>query len=271
MQDLANFIGGEWKPAGDGATDEVADPATGEVIATAPASGTADVDEAVEAAGAAFAEWSAKTPATALARSSTRVADAIEANMDELRAIECQNVGKPVSIIEFEMDLTLDNWRFFASRRTVPGGQGRRRVRGRLHLHGPPRPARRRSPRSRRGTTRSTWRPGSSARRWSTGNTVVLKPSELTPLTALKLAEITEDILPPGVLNVVCGQGATAGAALVGHPDVAMASLTGSVAAGQAVATAAAATLKRVHLELGRQGPGDRLRRRRRRGGRSPT
>jgi acyl-CoA reductase-like NAD-dependent aldehyde dehydrogenase len=98
----------------------------------------------------------------------------------------------------------------------------------------------------------ATWKLGPAL---VTGNTVVLKPSELTPLTAIKLAEITEDILPPGVLNVVCGRGETAGASLVEHPGVAMASLTGSVAAGQAVATAAAANLTRVHLELGGKAP----------------
>ena len=109
-----NYIAGEWKGARDGATDDVVDPATGEVIATAPASGEADVDDAVTAARAAFDDWAGRTPRQ---RSEVlhRVADAIEANMDELRTIECRNVGKPVSIIEFEMDLTLDNWRFFAS------------------------------------------------------------------------------------------------------------------------------------------------------------
>ncbi|MCB0971085.1 MAG: aldehyde dehydrogenase family protein, partial [Acidimicrobiales bacterium] len=114
LQDLANFIGGAWVPAHDGATDEVLDPATGAVIATAPASGEADVDAAVAAARGAFGEWSAKTPRQR-SEALHAVADAIEANMDELRALECANVGKPVSIIEFEMDLTLDNWRFFAS------------------------------------------------------------------------------------------------------------------------------------------------------------
>ena len=111
------------------------------------------------------------------------------------------------------------------------------------------------SRRSRRGTTRSTWRPGRSGPRSPPGNTVVLKPSELTPLTALRLAEITADILPPGVLNVVTGQGETAGAALVRHPDVAMVSLTGDVATGKIIARAAADTLKRVHLELGGKAP----------------
>ncbi len=98
----------------------------------------------------------------------------------------------------------------------------------------------------------ATWKVGPAL---AAGNTVVLKPSELTPLTALRLAEITADILPPGVLNVVTGDGEHAGAALVYHPDVAMVSLTGDVATGQAIARAAADSLKRVHLELGGKAP----------------
>jgi acyl-CoA reductase-like NAD-dependent aldehyde dehydrogenase len=98
----------------------------------------------------------------------------------------------------------------------------------------------------------ATWKIGPAL---AAGNTVVLKPSELTPLTALRLAEITADILPPGVLNVVCGQGETAGASLVRHPRVAMVSLTGDVATGKVIAREAADSLKRVHLELGGKAP----------------
>ena len=248
-----NYIGGAWRPAQDDATDDIVDPATGEVIATAPASSDADVADAVDAARAAFADWSERTPRQ---RSEVlhAVADAIEANMDELRAIECQNVGKPVSIIEFEMDLTLDNWRFFASAgRFLEGKAAGEYEAGYTSMV-------RRDPLGVIGSiapwnyplNMATWKLGPAL---AAGNTTVLKPSELTPLTALKLAAITEDILPPGVLNVVCGRGETAGAALVSNPGVAMASLTGSVAAGQAVATAAAASLTRVHLELGGKAP----------------
>ena len=214
----SNYIGGEWKPARDGGTDDVLDPATGEVMATAPASQAADVDDAVNAASAAFADWSAQTPRQ---RSEVlhKVADAIEDNMDELRALECQNVGKPVSIIEFEMDLTLDNWRFFASAgRFLEGKAAGEYEAGYTSMV-------RRDPLGVIGSiapwnyplNMATWKLGPAL---VTGNTVVLKPSELTPLTALKLAEITQDILPPGVLNVVCGQGETAGASLVEHAGV---------------------------------------------------
>jgi 1-pyrroline dehydrogenase len=248
-----NFIGGRWTDAADGQTDAVLDPSTGAEITTAPASGPKDVDEAVRAAGAAFDEWSAKTPRE---RSELlhAVADAIEADMETLSRLECQNVGKPVSIVEFEMDLTLDNWRFFAAApRFLEGKAAGEYMAGYTSMV-------RREPLGVVGSiapwnyplNMATWKVGPAL---AAGNTVVLKPSELTPLTALRLAEITADILPAGVFNVVCGRGSTAGAALVEHPDVAMVSLTGSVGAGQAVARAASETLKRVHLELGGKAP----------------
>ena len=109
-----NFIAGRWEAAKDGQTDAIVNPATGEQITEVPSSEAADVDAAVQAAAAAFEAWSGKTPRQ---RSEVlhAVADAIEADMPELSRLECENVGKPVSIVEFEMDLTLDNWRFFAS------------------------------------------------------------------------------------------------------------------------------------------------------------
>ena len=183
------------------------------------------------------------------------MADAIDADMEHLRELEVANVGKPVGMIEFEMDLTVDNWRFFAGRRAVPRRACRGRVLRGAHVVRATRSRSASSRRSPRGTTRSTWPPGRSGPRSRPGNTVVLKPSELTPLTALRLAEITADILPPGVFNVVTGQGETAGAALVAHPRVAMVSLTGDVATGKVIARAAADSLKRVHLELGGKAP----------------
>src|SRR5690606_11803105 len=156
--------------------------------------------------------------------------------------------------IEFEMDLTLDKWRFFASAgRFLEGRAAGEYMEGYTSML-------RRDPLGVVGSiapwnyplNMATWKLGPAL---VAGNTVVLKPSELTPYTALRLAELAADILPPGVLNVVCGQGETAGVALVEHPDVAMVSITGSVAAGKAVAKAAADTLKRVHLELGGKAP----------------
>jgi 1-pyrroline dehydrogenase len=248
-----NFIGGRWQAAAGGATDPVVNPATGGVLDEVPSSDAADVDAAVQAAAAAFPAWSAKTPRE---RSEVlmKVADAIAGDLETIQQLEIDNVGKPTSIIEFEMDLTVDNWRFFAA--------GARFLEGRaageyMEEHTS---FLRRDP---LGVVASiapwnypinmaTWKLGPAL---AAGNTVVLKPSELTPMTALRLAEITADIIPPGVLNVVCGQGETAGASLVTHPDVAMVSLTGDVATGKVIARAAADSLKRVHLELGGKAP----------------
>lgn len=249
----ANFIGNAWQPAHSGATDDVIDPATGEVIGAVPSSDAADVDDAVRAAAAAFPVWSEKTPRER-SEALHALANAIEADMPELTRLESRNVGKPVSIMEFEMDLTLDNWRFFASAgRFLEGRAAGEYMEGYTSMI-------RREPVGVVGSiapwnyplNMATWKLGPAL---TVGNTVVLKPSELTPYTALRLAELAADILPPGVLNVVCGQGETAGVALVEHPDVAMVSITGSVTAGKAVARSAADSLKRVHLELGGKAP----------------
>lgn len=248
-----NFIGGKWTDAKGGATDEVVNPATGEVLDEVAASVDVDVDAAVTAAGEAFSEWSATTPRQR-AEALLKIADAIEQDLDTIQRLEIDNVGKPESIIEFEMDLLLDNWRFFAGAArcldTAAAGEYmedhtsflRRDPLGVVASIAP----------WNYPLNMATWKVGPAL---AAGNTVVLKPSELTPLTALRLAEITADILPPGVLNVITGQGETAGAALVAHPDVAMVSLTGDVGTGKAIAKAAADTLKRVHLELGGKAP----------------
>ena len=248
-----NFIGGAWRPARSGRTLEVIEPATGARLDEVAASDAADVDDAVAAAKAAFPAWSETTPRQRFEMLS-KVADAIEADMPKIQELEIRNVGKPRSIIEFEMDLTVDNWRFFAAgARFLEGRAAGEYMEGHTSFL-------RRDPIGVVGSiapwnypiNMATWKVGPAL---AAGNTVVLKPSELTPLTALRLAEITADILPPGVLNVVTGDGERAGAALVYHPDVAMVSLTGDVATGQAIARAAADSLKRVHLELGGKAP----------------
>ncbi|MGZ4676902.1 MAG: gamma-aminobutyraldehyde dehydrogenase [Acidimicrobiia bacterium] len=248
-----NFIAGAWVPARSGATDEVLDPATGEVIASVPSSDAADVDAAVAAAKQAFDAWRTLTP-RARSEMLFAVAAAIESDLDTIKRLEMQNCGKPAGMIEFEMDLTLDNWRFFAGgARHLSGLAGGEYLEEHTSYL-------RRDPLGVVGSiapwnypiNMATWKLGPAL---AAGNTVVLKPSELTPMTALRLAEITADILPAGVLNVVTGQGETAGDALVRHPDVAMVSLTGSVDTGKLIARTAAETLKRVHLELGGKAP----------------
>ncbi len=248
-----NYIGGEFRAARSGAVDEVLDPATGEVIAEVASSDAADAADAVEAASAAFESWRKTTPRERF-EMITKLADAIEADLPELKRLESLNVGKPVSIIDFEFDLTVDNFRFFAAAaRFMEGRAGGEYLEDHTSFV-------RRDPIGvivgiapwNYPLNMATWKIGPAI---AAGNTMVLKPSELTPLTALRLAELSADILPPGVLNVVSGRGATAGSALVEHPRVDMISLTGGVATGKAIAQAASASLKRLHLELGGKAP----------------
>ncbi|MBU6329624.1 MAG: gamma-aminobutyraldehyde dehydrogenase [Acidobacteria bacterium] len=249
----ANFIGGEWRPAASGATDEVLAPATGEVITSVPSSDAADVDAAVSAARTAFGEWGRSTP-RARSEALLALADRIEAHLDELKSIEMANVGKPLSIIDFEFDLTVDNLRFFAgAARTMETQAAGEYMEDHTSML-------RRDPLGvvagiapwNYPLNMAVWKFGPAL---AAGNTFILKPSELTPLSALRLAELTEGILPPGVFNVVTGQGETAGDAIVRHPGIAMLSLTGDVGTGRLIARNAADTLKRVHLELGGKAP----------------
>jgi 1-pyrroline dehydrogenase len=248
-----NFIGGSWVAARDGRTDDVVNPATGEVIATVASSDKADVDDAVTAAAAAFDAWSSTTPRHR-AETLHRVAQAVEDDVATLSEIEMRNVGKPRSIIDVEMDLSVDNLRFFGSAaRFLEGRAAGEYLEDRTSYV-------RRDPLGvvagiapwNYPLNMAVWKLGPAL---AAGNTMVLKPSELTPLSILRFAEITADILPPGVFNVVLGQGETAGAALVTHPKIALVSLTGDVATGKAIARAAADSLKRVHLELGGKAP----------------
>jgi len=252
MQTL-NLIDGELRAARSGRTDDVVDPATGEVIAAVASAEAADVDDAVAAAARAFGAWSRTTPRERAERL-TAVADAVETHLDELKELECRNVGKPVSIVDFEFDLTVDNLRFFAAAaRFLEGRAAGEYLEGHTSFV-------RRDPIGVIGSiapwnyplNMATWKIGPAL---AAGNTVVLKPSELTPLTALRLGELVADVLPPGVLNVVNGHGTTAGEALIAHPLVDMVSLTGSVATGKHIARAASDSLKRVHLELGGKAP----------------
>jgi len=251
--ELLNYIGGSWQPSSDGSTVEVVNPATEESMATAPVSTTADVDAAVAAAGAAFPEWADKTPRER-SEALFAVADVIEENLDELRRLEMDNVGKPVSIVDFEFDLTVDNWRFFAgAARHIEGKAAGEYWPGATSFV-------RRDPIGviaaiapwNYPLNMTTWKLGPAL---ATGNTVVLKPSGITPVTAVRLAQLLDGVLPAGVLNVVCGSGSVVGEAMTAHPDVAMVSITGSVEAGRAVARTAAESLKRVHLELGGKAP----------------
>ncbi len=249
------FIGGEWTPSNGDQTQEIINPATGKVIAHVPKGTEQDVDRAVAAARKAYHEtWFDSTPRDRSERL-LKLASAIEEHGDELARLESENVGKPLAPTRSEeIPPIVDCFRFFAgAARALEGRAAGEYMTGFTSF------LRRES----LGVVGSiapwnyplmmaAWKLGPAL---AAGNTVVLKPSEWTPLTALRLAELAADILPPGVLNVITGDGEPVGAGLVRHPGVSMVSLTGDVATGKEVARAAASTLKRVHLELGGKAP----------------
>jgi 1-pyrroline dehydrogenase len=248
-----NFIGGEWVEVGGGRTDAVVDPATGEVIAEVASSSAADVDRAVAAAAAAFPGWAATTPA-ARAVALAKLADAVEAARDELSDIESRNCGKPIAVTPPEIDVFVDNIRFFAgAARSMQTQQPGEYLTGYTSIL-------RREPLGVAGLIApwnyplmmAGWKIGPAL---AAGNAVVLKPSELTPLSTLRLAELAADILPPGVLNIVTGDGEHCGARIVEHPLVRVVSITGETTTGKIIMRSAADTLKRVHLELGGKAP----------------
>ncbi|HUY10141.1 MAG TPA: gamma-aminobutyraldehyde dehydrogenase [Candidatus Dormibacteraeota bacterium] len=249
------FIGGEWiESAGDG-VQEVYNPATGEVIAHAARGSKEDVDRAVAAARGAFdAGWGESTPRER-SEALLRLADRVQEHGAEIAKMESQNVGKPISlVVSEEIPPMVDALRFFAgAARCLEGKAAGEYAQGFTSMI-------RREPIGVVGSIApwnyplmmAIWKIGPAL---AAGNTVVLKPSEWTPLSALRLAELAADILPPGVLNVVTGDGEPVGASLVRHPGVGMVSLTGDVATGKEIAKTASQTLKKVHLELGGKAP----------------
>jgi betaine-aldehyde dehydrogenase len=254
LTEIRNFVGGEERSDSEHGTEPILNPATEEEIATAPRSGPSDVDAAVSAAYEAFDGWGYATPqerSTAL----LKIADAIEENADEFAQLESLNVGKPIELVKSEeIPVVVDNLRFFAgAARTLQAQAANEYMEGYTSML-------RREPVGVVGQVApwnyplmmAIWKIGPAL---AAGNTVVLKPSEQTPLTASRLVQIAAEHLPPGVLNVIYGHGEEAGAPLMKHPQVAMVSLTGDVATGRAVAHAAADSLKRVHLELGGKAP----------------
>ncbi len=250
---LQNFVGGKLVDAASGQTTPVINPSTGEVYAEAPLSDAADVDAAFAAAEAAFPGWRDATPSER-SRAVYKIADAIEAHAEELVRAECENTGKPYGLtMSEEIPPTADQIRFFAgAARVLEGRAAAEYMSGHTSFI-------RREP---IGVCAQVtpwnyplmmavwkWAPAIAA-----GNTVVLKPSDTTPVSTLMMAEIMAEHLPEGVFNVICGDRDT-GRALVAHKTPAMVSVTGSVRAGMEVAKSAADDLKRVHLELGGKAP----------------
>jgi betaine-aldehyde dehydrogenase len=252
--ELRNFVNGAFVPARSGQTTDVVNPSTGEVYATAPLSGPEDVDVALQAANRAFEEvWRDTTPSERMGYL-LRMADAVEQNAEKLVGVEAENTGKPKALtMSEELPPMVDQIRFFAgAARVLEGRASGEYMKGFTSSI-------RREPVGVIGSV-APWNYPMMMAVWkfapalAAGNTIVLKPSDTTPASTVSMAELFADILPPGVFNVLCGDRDT-GAALVGHPIPAMVSITGSTRAGQAVARAAAGTVKRTHLELGGKAP----------------
>ena len=248
------FINGELVEPQSGETRELTEPASGDPLAAVALAGEADVDRAVEAAQGALAGAWGKTPANERSRLLHALADAIVANRKELAELESRNVGKAISSVKAELNQAVENFRFYASAiasiagRSTPMG-------GSLLFYSLKEPV---------GVagqivpwnyplTMTTWK---LAPALAAGCTIVLKPDSATPLTALRLAELAGEVgFPPGVINVVPGDGPTIGAHLVKHPGIDKVAFTGSTATGAEIMRMAAGDIKRVTLELGGKSP----------------
>jgi aminobutyraldehyde dehydrogenase len=239
---------------GEGVAESILDPATGAEIAKVPEASREQVDAAVRAAKAAFSGWSQTTPKDRAALL-LKLADRIEGDAAALAELESRNAGKPLAAaLNDEIPAIADVFRFFAgAARTQHGALAGEYLPGFTSMI-------RRDP---VGVVASIapWNYPLMMAAWklapalAAGNTVILKPSEQTPLTALKLGEYLLELFPKGVANIICGRGESVGAPLVGHPAVRMVSITGDVSTGQKVLSAAAGNLKRTHLELGGKAP----------------
>jgi betaine-aldehyde dehydrogenase len=250
---LRNVIGGEEVEAADGSAYDVLDPTTGEVYGTAPRSGGEDVDRAMKAAATAFESWRDATPGERQ-MGLLRLADALEARAEEIVAVESRDTGKPIQLtMEEEIPPMVDQVRFFAgAARVLEGKSAGEYMSGMTSFV-------RREPIGVCAQV-TPWNYPIMMAIWkiapaiAAGNTVVLKPSDTTPASTVLLAQIAAEVLPPGVLNVICGD-RDSGRALVSHPTPQLVSITGSVRAGMEVARSAADDLKRTHLELGGKAP----------------
>ena len=253
MRRLSNFIGGESVAPQSGQYAEIVNPATGEAFAEMPVSNAADVDAAVAAAAKAFQSWKRTTPSQR-SKMLLDIADILEANVAALVDAETENCGKIIAVtMAEEIPPMIDQIRFFAGAARLLEGRSAAEYAENMTSYVRREPI---------GVCAAVtpwnypmmmavwkWAPALAA-----GNTMVLKPSDTTPVSTILMAELMAQVLPAGVFNVVCGDRET-GRALIEHPVPAMASITGSVRAGMEVAASASHTLKRVHLELGGKDP----------------
>jgi 1-pyrroline dehydrogenase len=248
------FIGGRWEDSSRGETEPDINPATGESVATIQVGTREDADRAVAAAQKAYEDVWFDTPPKERAAMMLKLADALDADADNLALLEAEDVGKPISVSAADIPFITDNIRFFAGAARVQEGKSAGEYeKGFTSMI-------RREP---LGVTAgicpwnyplmmSAWKIGPAL---AAGNTSVIKPAELTPRTALRLAELAADIFPAGVINVVTGHGSEVGDQLVRNPDVRLVSVTGDTSTGKLIQAAAAETVKRVHLELGGKAP----------------
>ncbi|MGY1807074.1 gamma-aminobutyraldehyde dehydrogenase [Blastococcus sp. SYSU D00669] len=251
--DVLNVVDGKAVPASSGRTSELVDPSTGETFGTAPVSGPEDVEAACAAAARAFESWRDTTPAQRQL-ALLRIADALERRADEFVRVEARNTGKPLGLTGTEeLPPIVDQIRFFAGAARVLEGRSAGE-----YLPGHTSVIRREPVGVCAQITPWNYPLMMAVWKWApavaAGNTVVLKPSDTTPASTVLMAELLGEFLPPGVVNVVCGDRET-GRALVDSPVPQMVSITGSVRAGMQVAGQAARDLKRVHLELGGKAP----------------
>jgi 1-pyrroline dehydrogenase len=248
------YIGGEWVESGRGESEPDIDPSTGGAVATVQVGTREDADKAAAAALKAYDEVWFDTPPKERQVMMLKLADAMEADSENLAKLEAEDVGKPIAVSREDLPFIIDNLRFFAGAARVQEGKSAGEYeRGFTSII-------RREP---LGVTvgicpwnyplmMAIWKLGPAL---AAGNTSILKPAELTPRTTLRLAELSQDILPPGVFNVITGHGSEIGDQLVKHQDVRLVSVTGDTATGKIIAANAASNVKRCHLELGGKAP----------------
>ena len=255
MKTWGMYIGGEWVGSGRGETEPNINPSNGETADIVQIGTREDGDRAAEAAQKAFDDVWFDTPPKERSAMMFALADAMEADIDTLTKLEAEDVGKPISVSGADVPFIIDNLRFFAgAARHLEGKSGGEYEKGFTSII-------RREP---LGVTAgicpwnyplmmAIWKVGPAL---AAGNTSVIKPAEITPRTSLRLAELSQGILPPGVLNVVTGHGSEIGDQLVKHDKVRLVSVTGDTATGKIIAAnAAASNVKRAHLELGGKAP----------------
>ncbi|MDK4705231.1 gamma-aminobutyraldehyde dehydrogenase [Rhizobium sp. CNPSo 4062] len=251
--DTQMLIGSRFQ-AGTETEERVLNPKTGEIVLNLPEASLGQIDAAVDAAEKAFTSWSQTTPSQRSAYL-LKIADAIERDAEGFAALESLNCGKPINaVLNDEIPAIVDCYRFFAGAvRNLHGPVAGEYLPGHTSMI-------RRDPIGIVGSI-APWNYPLMMMAWKLapaiagGNTVVFKPSEQTPLTALKMAKLLADVLPEGVVNVILGRGESVGNALINHPKIGMVSITGDVATGKKVLAAAAKTVKRTHLELGGKAP----------------